>query len=62
MMYYQGDIEDIVYACVLDATANSKVISTGEWRYIAENDGKEEYIQGVFNEFSQKSHWLQTVG
>lgn len=50
MIYFQDEIENIVYACALDATANSKAISTGEWRYIAENDGKEEYIQGVFDE------------
>lgn len=50
MIYHQDDIEAIVSACALNATANSKIIPTGEWRYIAENDGKEEYIQGVFAE------------
>lgn len=50
MIYYQDEIEAIVYACVLNATVDSKIIPTGEWRYIAENDGKEGYIQGVFDE------------
>ena len=54
MIYHQDDIENIVYACALNVTTNSKlyqIIPTGEWRYIAENDGKEEYIQGVFDEW-----------
>lgn len=50
MMYYQDYIEDLVYACTLDVTARSTVVPTGEWRYISENDGKEEYKQGVFDE------------
>lgn len=50
MMYYQDYIEDLVYACTLDMTARYTVVPTGEWRYIAENDGKEEYKQGVFDE------------
>lgn len=49
--YYQNDIEDIVWFCIRAIKDTGlRVESTDEWRFIAEDDGKEEYQKGVFGE------------